>query len=160
MITITRRYRFSASHRLHAAALSKVENARLYGKCNNPFGHGHDYVLEVTAAGPVNPVTGLIVPLVRLDKLVEEQVLRVFASRNINLDIPHFAAVVPTTENIASLMAQLLQDNWKAYIGDPAIEFLRVHVQETDRNGFEILIRDFQRTPQINSEIESVPVHA
>ncbi len=139
MISITRRYRFSASHRLHAAELSGAENAQLYGKCNNPFGHGHDYILEVTATGPVNPASGLILPVAKLDRLVDEQVLRLFASRNINLDVPQFKALVPTTENIAGVIAQLIGAAWDSYIGDPAVHFIRVHVQETDRNGFEIL---------------------
>ncbi|MBV9084757.1 MAG: 6-carboxytetrahydropterin synthase, partial [Acidobacteriaceae bacterium] len=75
MTTLTRRYRFSASHRLHSQQLSEAENARLYGKCNNPFGHGHDYILEVTVAGPVDEVTGRIVPLHALDALVKHKVL-------------------------------------------------------------------------------------
>ncbi|MDQ2777686.1 MAG: 6-carboxytetrahydropterin synthase [Acidobacteriota bacterium] len=154
MISITRRYRFSASHRLHTAELSGAENAQLYGKCNNPFGHGHDYILEVTATGPVNAASGLILPIAKLDRLVDEQVLRMFASRNINLDVPQFQALVPTTENIAGVIAQLIQGAWDSYIGDPAVNLIRVHVQETDRNGFEIL------TPQNDFQSESAHVHA
>ncbi len=137
--SLTRRYKFSASHRLHSNQLSDPENAELYGKCNHPFGHGHDYVLEVTAAGPVNPVTGLIVPLAKLDRLVDETVLASFASRNINLDIPRFATLVATTENIATVIVELLEQNWSTIIDDPRVELKRVHVQETDRNGFEVL---------------------
>ena len=160
MITLTRRYHFSASHRLHVAVLSDRENAELYGKCNNPFGHGHDYILEVTVSGPVDPVSGLIVPLAKLDRLIEEKVVRLFSSRNINLDIPQFAAVVPTTENIASVIVTLIQASWRAYIDDPAVEFLRVHVQETDRNGFEIRTRALPSKPKTSFETEGVPVHA
>jgi 6-pyruvoyltetrahydropterin/6-carboxytetrahydropterin synthase len=154
MISITRRYRFSASHRLHAMELSSAENAQLYGKCNNPFGHGHDYLLEVTATGPVNVASGLILPIAKLDKLVDEQVLRLFASRNINLDVPQFKAVVPTTENIAGVISRLIEAAWESYIGDPAVHFIRVHVQETDRNGFEIL------TAPNHFRSESTYVHA
>ncbi len=75
---VTRRYRFAASHRLSLAAFSEDENRELYGKCSNPYGHGHDYVLDVTAAGPVNPVSGLVVDIPALDRLVSEQVLRGF----------------------------------------------------------------------------------
>ncbi len=140
MTTVTRRYKFAASHRLHSQQLSEGENANLYGKCNHPFGHGHDYVLEVTIAGPVNPATGLVLPLPKLDRLVEEQILAVFASRNINLDIAQFETLVATTENIAAVIVQQLQENWSKYIEDAAVRLHRVHIQETDRNGFEILI--------------------
>ena len=71
MTRLTRRYRFSASHRLHSAELTEAENTRLYGKCNNPFGHGHDYVLEVSVTGEVDPATGLLLPVNRLDRLVK-----------------------------------------------------------------------------------------
>ena len=75
---MTRSYRFSASHRLHIDQLSEDENTRLYGKCNNPFGHGHDYVLEVTAEGPVDGETGLVLRVAELDRLVRDRVLRLF----------------------------------------------------------------------------------
>jgi 6-pyruvoyltetrahydropterin/6-carboxytetrahydropterin synthase len=157
---ITRLYRFSASHRLHVMALSDQENTELYGKCNNPFGHGHDYILEVTVSGPVDPVSGLIVPLAKLDRLVGEKIIRLFASRNINLDIPQFSSIVPTTENIANVIVALIQANWRAYIDDPAVELLRVHVQETDRNGFEIRTRVLPSKSKNSFQTEGVPVHA
>lgn len=141
MIAVTRRYRFSASHRLHAASLSGEENARLYGKCNHPFGHGHDYRLEVTMGGQVDPLTGLLLPVAVLDHLVQRRVLSLFASRNINLDVPCFAELVPTTENIVTVIAQLLQDSWDESIGSRA-SLRRVYVQETGRNTFEILVGD------------------
>jgi 6-pyruvoyltetrahydropterin/6-carboxytetrahydropterin synthase len=97
MTTLTRRFRFSASHRLHSDALSAAENDRIYGKCNNPFGHGHDYVLEVTASGPVDPVTGRVLRIETLDRLVQETILSRLSNRNLNLDIPEFATLVPTT---------------------------------------------------------------
>ena len=140
MTTVTRLYHFAASHRLHSQRLSEDENASLYGKCNHPFGHGHDYLLEITIAGPVSPVTGLVLALAKLDRLVTEQVLAVFASRNINLDVPQFEALVATTENIAVVTVRFLQENWSKYIDDAAVRLHRVHIQETDRNGFEILI--------------------
>lgn len=137
--TVTRLYRFSASHRLHISQLSEDENTRLYGKCNNPFGHGHNYVLEVTAEGPVDSQTGLAIRLSELDRLVDEQVLRLFRDRNINLDVPQFQDIVPTTENIAAVITELLQQNWATYISGAAT-LRRVHVQETDRNGFEVWV--------------------
>lgn len=137
--TVTRLYRFSASHRLHISQLNEEENTRLYGKCNNPFGHGHNYVLEVTAEGAVDHETGLTIRLAELDRLVEEHVLRLFSDRNINLDLPQFQEIVPTTENIAGVITELLRENWGTYVSGSA-RLCRVHVQETDRNGFEIWV--------------------
>lgn len=161
MTILARRYRFSASHRLHASDLSAIENARLYGKCNNPFGHGHDYVLEVSVTGPVDAYTGLIVPVSKLDRLVEEQILRLFASRNLNLDVPQFANVVPTTENIALVVMDLLQRHWDDYLAGTNAQLYRVHIQETDRNNFEVLAgaRGKDRLPRIQ-ETESVIANA
>ncbi len=150
MMAITRLYRFSASHRLHSPVLSAAENSRLYGKCNNPFGHGHNYVLEVTAAGSMDGRTGLLLPISKLDELVQEAVLARFAHRNINLDVPQFERLVPTTENLALVITDLLQQNWTAYLGGLPVRLHRVHIQETDRNGFEVLL------PQT----ESVTLHA
>jgi 6-pyruvoyltetrahydropterin/6-carboxytetrahydropterin synthase len=138
MISVTRRYYFSASHRLHLPDLSEAENEQLYGKCNNPFGHGHDYVLDVTAQGAADPATGQVVLRGELDRLVREQVLDIFEHRNINLDLRQFERLVPTTENIALVIMNLLQEHWGAYISGPA-RLSGVHIQETDRNGFEVL---------------------
>jgi 6-pyruvoyltetrahydropterin/6-carboxytetrahydropterin synthase len=138
---ITKRYRFSASHRLNVDSLGPEENARLYGKCNNPYGHGHDYVLEVTCSGPIDPGTGQILPPGRLDLLVESTVLRLLASRNINVDVPRFANIVPTTENLTAVIVDLLQQKWDRSMPD-SVRLRRIHVQETDRNGFEVLIDD------------------
>lgn len=152
MTTLTRRYRFPASHRLHSPVLSEAENARLYGKCNNPFGHGHDYVLEVTVSGPVNPTTGLIVPIARLDHFVADVILQRFAYRNINLDVPEFQSLVPTTENVAEVIADLLQRNWHRIADSRAAapRLDRVHLQETDRNGFELILS----APKVTSSLE------
>jgi 6-pyruvoyltetrahydropterin/6-carboxytetrahydropterin synthase len=140
MISVTRRYHFSASHRLHLPDLSEAENEQLYGKCNNPFGHGHDYVLDVTAQGEADPVTGQVVLRHELDLLVREQVLDVFEHRNINLDLRQFERLVPTTENIALVIMDLLQEHWSVYISGP-VRLSGIHIQETDRNGFEVLSR-------------------
>jgi 6-pyruvoyltetrahydropterin/6-carboxytetrahydropterin synthase len=147
MITLTRIYRFSASHRLHSDELSEAENTRLYGKCNNPFGHGHDYVLEVTVAGEPDESTGLLVPVPTLDRLVQDVVLRQFAWRNVNLDVPQFARVVPTTENIALVIRDLLREHWNRYFDHTHARLHRVHIQETDRNGFEVLVTESSLNP-------------
>ena len=138
MTTITRRYRFSASHRLHSPELNDAENVKVYGKCNNPFGHGHDYVLEVTVGGAVDDKTGLIVPIPALDEFVQRRVLDLFASRNINLDVPYFATLPATTENIALIIADLLQQHWRDSFEHTGAHICRIHVQETERNGFEV----------------------
>jgi 6-pyruvoyltetrahydropterin/6-carboxytetrahydropterin synthase len=156
MTSLTRLYRFSASHRLHSPELSDAENNRLYGKCNNPFGHGHDYVLEVTATGPVDVLTGRLIPITTLDALVEEKILRRFANRNLNLDIPEFASVVPTTENVALTIAALLAEHWPAYFHRSRARLSRVHIQETGRNGFEVLIPAPARPLTHEPEMENV----
>jgi 6-pyruvoyltetrahydropterin/6-carboxytetrahydropterin synthase len=138
MTSITRRYHFSASHRLASPDLSAAENTRLYGKCNNPFGHGHNYTLEVTVSGEIDPGTGCILPLPKLDLLVEENILRAFAHRNINLDVPEFAHLVPTTENIALVISETLQRNWRKYISESQTRLARIYIKETDRNTFEV----------------------
>ena len=97
-VLLTRRYRFCASHRLHSVLLSDMENARLYGKCNNPYGHGHDYTLSVTTSGPLDPIAGILFPVSHLDRLVDDHVIRRFAYRNFNVDVTEFEDVVPTTE--------------------------------------------------------------
>lgn len=139
-VRLTRRYRFSASHRLHARELSQAENARLYGKCNNPYGHGHDYVLAVTVVGDVDPVSGVLVPIRKLDELVESKVIKLFNNRNINMDVPHFKDVVPTTENLAAVIAGLIQAGWRDLFGGFGAQLDRIHIQETDRNGFEVVL--------------------
>jgi 6-pyruvoyltetrahydropterin/6-carboxytetrahydropterin synthase len=125
-----RRYMLSASHRLHAPALTDQENAAAYGKCNNPHGHGHNYVIEVLAAGEVDPDTGMVVDMVGLDKLVRAQVLERFDHRNLNLD-PLFLHQVPTTENLCRAVFGLLQDAL------PAGELAHVRVEETENNFFQ-----------------------
>lgn len=158
MTALTRRYHFSASHRLHSPALSAAENARIFGKCNNPFGHGHNYILAVTVAGLPNPASGLIVPLPALDRFVTDKVLRLFAHRNLNLDVPQFARLIPTSENMALVIADLLAEHWSA--GFPQVRLSGVHIQETDRNGFEILLSERPRASTPYLENERIIVHA
>ncbi len=137
MIRLTRRYRFSASHRLHANRLSDLENRAVYGKCNNPFGHGHDYVLEVSVRGPLDEKTGRVADLAALDRLVHREVVGAFDHGNLNLDVPEFAGVVPTTENLVAVVERRLRRHWPAaFPGDwPRLD--RIRIQETRRNTFE-----------------------
>lgn len=137
-MTLTRRYRFSASHRLHSASLSEPENARVYGKCNNPFGHGHDYVLDVSVRGPLDHETGRIVDLETLDGLVRREVLDVFEHKNLNIDVPAFASAVPTTENIVLEIRRRLAGQWARAFPEGAPSLDKVRIQETRRNIFEL----------------------
>ena len=140
MTSVTRRYAFSASHRLHSPELSAAENTRLFGKCNNPFGHGHNYVLEVTVTGEPDAVSGLIVPISWLDELVGDKILRLFRNRYINLDVGQFAHLVPTTENVTQVAADLLARDWREYIGEGASRLEKVRIEETGRNSCEICL--------------------
>ena len=153
---LTRRYRFSASHRLHSPELTELENAEIYGKCNNPYGHGHDYVLDVTAAGEPHPATGLSLPLAHLDRLVTENVLTLFAYRYINKDVRAFRTQIPTTENVARYIAELLENNWRRYIFNSGARLSRIRLQETDRNSFEILLGTPGRNRVENAARETI----
>jgi 6-pyruvoyltetrahydropterin/6-carboxytetrahydropterin synthase len=134
MLRLTRRYRFSASHRLDTAALSAEENRKLYGKCNNPYGHGHDYALEISVEGPLNG-DGQVVDRKALDELVQQQVLRLVDHKNLNLDVPEFGGAIPTTENLASFIQQRLSQGWSL-----TPRLTRIRIVETDRNSFELAV--------------------
>ncbi len=120
----------SASHRLHADALSAEENRAAYGKCNNPHGHGHNYVVEVLVSGDADAQTGMVVDLVLLDTAVRTKALERFDHANLNLD-PLFANRVPTTENLCKAVFDLLEDSVA-----PA-RLAQVRVEETENNFFE-----------------------
>jgi 6-pyruvoyltetrahydropterin/6-carboxytetrahydropterin synthase len=125
-----RRYTISASHRLHTNALSAAENRAAYGKCNNPHGHGHNYVVEVLVGGEVDAETGMVVNMAALDEAVRSRVLERFDHANLNLD-PIFANLVPTTENLCRAVFELLDGSV-----EPA-RLARVRVEETENNFFE-----------------------
>ncbi len=129
-IELGRRYRFSASHRLHSVHLSDAENSRVFGKCNNPHGHGHNYVVEVSLSGEVDPATGMIANLADLDTFVERHVLEEFDRKSLNEDVSAFRDKVPTTENLCIEIFQRLKTFPKAKLE-------RIRVQETGNNSFE-----------------------
>ena len=108
MIYVTRRAEFSASHYYHNPDLSPEENRRLFGKCNNPHGHGHNYTLEVTVAGEIDRATGMVMDLKELKKLLESEVLELMDHKFLNKEVPVFAVKIPTTENIAVEIWKLL----------------------------------------------------
>jgi len=134
VIALTRRYRFPAAHVLRHPALSDADNARIYGKCANPAGHGHDYGLEITVAGDVDPASGQIFEREELDALVGERVLERFGHALLNED-PAFARLVPTAENIALAIGSELAPAIAA--ARPRARLLRVRLDETRKNSFE-----------------------
>ncbi len=134
MITLTRRYRFPAAHVLRLAALSDEENVQLYGPCANPNGHGHDYGVEVTVAGPVNPETGRIIERDVLDRIVKERVLDRFGHRPLNEDAL-FRGRVPTAENVALAIRSELE---RPLTDAAGARLVRVRVVETRHNEFEV----------------------
>lgn len=101
MVLLTRRADFSASHFYYDESLSEAENLRLFGKCANRNGHGHNYTLEVTVAGDVDPVSGFVMDLKRLKEIIEREVISVYDHRHLNHEVPEFQTALPTTENIA-----------------------------------------------------------
>ena len=137
-MTITRRYRFSASHRLHNPALSEEVNRAVYGKCNNRLGHGHDYVLEVSACGPVDEETGRVLDPACLDALVRERVLAAFDHRNLNAETPEFANRPSTSENLLRLIWERLRKDWEQNF-PPDRRLVCVRLRETRRNSFEMM---------------------
>lgn len=107
---LSRRLRFSSAHRYHHPDLSAEENRRIFGACNNPYGHGHNYELEVTITGRVDPITGMVMNLVDLDRILQQEIVARFDHRFINHEVEGFEQTVPTTENIATAIWHLLED--------------------------------------------------
>ncbi len=126
---LSRRYQFSAAHRLHAATLSPEVNQTTFGKCNNPYGHGHNYTVEVTFGGPVDPTTGMVTNLADLDAYAREHLLDPLDHTNLNT-LPLFANLVPTTENLAVELHGI-------FARYPHAELTRIHVEETANNAFD-----------------------
>src|ERR1700694_5092863 len=124
-----RRYVLSASHRLHSDSLSAEENGATFGKCNNPHGHGNNYVIEVLAGGEVDAETGMVLNMVTLDDVVRTRVLERFDHSNLNLD-PLFTSRVPTTENLCRAIFELLEGS----LAPAKLEHVRV--EETENNFF------------------------
>jgi len=129
-VELGRRYHFAASHRLHSAQLSEAENCRIYGKCNNPYGHGHNYTVEVRFSGKIDPATGMIANLADLDAFVNERVIEPFDHRSLQDEVPVFREAVPTTENLCIEIFQRL----KTF---PIAKLEAVRVEETSNNSFE-----------------------
>ena len=129
-VYLTRRYMFSASHRLHSPAFSDAENRDVYGKCNNPHGHGHNYTIEITVSGPVDPSTGMVCNLVDIDSFVHREILERFDHQNLNT-LSTFAEQVPTTENLCITIYEIMRRGFT-----PA-HLEKVRIEETMMNSFE-----------------------
>ena len=138
MFRVTRRYQFVASHRLHSEALNEAENWRVYGKCNNPYGHGHNYVLRVSALGPADPVAGRAIDVPTMDGLVEREILSHLDHRNLNSDVDWFGPEVPTSENLGLAICRRLKRKWSEVFAEAWPRLDRVCIEETPRNIFEI----------------------
>jgi 6-pyruvoyltetrahydropterin/6-carboxytetrahydropterin synthase len=139
MISVTRRYAFSASHRLHLDSYSDEQNDLTFGKCNNPFGHGHNYEIYVTARGPIQPDSGMAIDTRKLDSLVDKHVISAFHHKNMNQDVPAFG--VPTTENVGLEIVRLLREGWSEAFPEEWPAFEKVRIYETDRNIFEVFAK-------------------
>jgi 6-pyruvoyltetrahydropterin/6-carboxytetrahydropterin synthase len=137
-VSLGRRYHFAASHRLYSASFSGAENQRLYGKCSSPFGHGHNYTLEVTLTGSVNPDTGMIANLADLDAFVEREVVQAFDHKYLNEEISAFSSKVPTTENVCREIYRRLQ-------GFSLARLQGIKIEETSKNSFEYAGEDADR---------------
>ena len=129
-VVLHRRYRFSASHRLHQADWSLQENTRVYGKCANEHGHGHNYVLDVAVSGAVDPATGMITNLADLDSYIERNVLDEFDHVYLNEQVPAFRGLVPTAENICRVLYERLRHY-------PHARLESIGLEETGANSFE-----------------------
>lgn len=136
----SRRYRLSASHRLFIASLSDQQNAQTFGKCANPFGHGHNYTIEVTVSGPIDPATGMVVDLVALDDVAKREVIDRWDHTNLNND-PHFSgSVVPSTENFVYEVERVMREGIaKLAQHNPRLQLVRVRIEETSNNSFDLI---------------------
>ncbi len=130
-ISVYRKEHFNAAHRLHNPGLTDEENARIYGKCNNPNYHGHNYELVVKVTGLINETTGFLIDTKELSNVMKEMVVDRFDHKNLNLDVPEFKDVIPTAENMARVIYRLLRDKIKSELD------LKVILYETERNFVE-----------------------
>ena len=128
MIYITRKTEFCASHRLFNPEYSDEKNARVFGLCNNPNGHGHNYVMEVTVRGEVHPETGMVLDLKALKQLVNEEIILKVDHKNLNVDVPFLKDVIPTAENLAIRFWEVLENKLEGG------ELYEIKLYESERN--------------------------
>lgn len=134
----SRRYRFSASHRLHSPNFTDEANRETYGKCNNPYGHGHNYFIEITVAGPIHSDTGFVVDLPSLDDLAKREILDRFDHTHLNADAVFSGEFVPSTENLAIVIEQVLRVAVPQLDTTGHLRFVGLRIEETGRNSFEL----------------------
>jgi 6-pyruvoyltetrahydropterin/6-carboxytetrahydropterin synthase len=131
MVYVTRRVEFNAAHRLHSRVLSDEENMRIFGKCNNPKGHGHNYELEVTVRGAIDEKTGMVIGLGDLDGVIQQEIVERYDHKNLNLDLEEFRTVNPTSEEFARVIWRRLAPRFTT----PAL--YKIRLVETSNNAFE-----------------------
>lgn len=129
VVQLTRRAHFCAAHRLHSHHLSDEENREVYGKCNNPHGHGHNYLIDVTVEGEPHPHTGMVINLFALDDIIHNQVIEEVDHRNMNVDVPFMQGLIPTIENMVIRIWDILA----AHLPE-GVRLVRLHIQETEKN--------------------------
>lgn len=135
---ITKKYEFAAAHRLHVPSLSDEENYARYGKCNNPSGHGHNYGLEVTLEGTPEDASGVLLAPDAFDEIVEQEVFARFDHKHLNVDCPEFRDLIPTSENLARVIFNILQKRIDD-LGKPHVRLVKIGLQETQKNYFEVV---------------------
>ena len=138
MILVSRRYKFSASHRLQSCLFSEQENREVFGKCNNPFGHGHNYEIEVSVRGEIDPGSGRVVDLARLDNLVTSTIVERYDHRYLNEELPEFKTEIPTTENLGRQIEKRLAEAWPSSFPGARPALARIRIFETERNMIEV----------------------
>ncbi len=141
----TRRYRFSASHRLHAPGMSNEQNAEVYGKCNNRFGHGHNYAVEITVAGPVDAETGFVVDMVQMDAFARREIVDRFDETHLNADPVFMGDCVPSTENLAYEIERVFKAEMPKLDATGRLRLTRVRIEETGNNSFELMCDEPQK---------------
>jgi 6-pyruvoyltetrahydropterin/6-carboxytetrahydropterin synthase len=131
MVYVTRRAHFSAAHRLFNPAFSDADNERIFDKCNNPNGHGHNYTVDVTVAGRINPDTGYVIDLKELSRIIEDEILAHVDHKHLNYDVEFLRGVIPTAENIAVVFWKILEKKI------PSGHLVRIKIWESENNAAE-----------------------
>ena len=133
MLFITRKFHFSASHRVYDPSLSDEENFRIYGKCSNPNGHGHNYFMKITVAGEIDPIIGFVMDLTELKKIVEKEIISKVDHKNLNIDVDFMKGVLPSTENVAVKFWEQIEYK----INTPQRKLYSIRIEETVNNSVE-----------------------
>lgn len=136
LIFVTRKTHFNASHRLHNPEKSEEWNREVFGKCNNPNWHGHNYILEVTVAGKPEPETGYVMDLGRLQDIIDDKIINVCDHKNLNLEVPFLDGIIPSTENLCKAFFYQLEGDIKQE-SDNKAKLYSVRLHETERNSAE-----------------------